>query len=61
MSLRQHPLPAGFIEPCLPTSIERPPSGTGWLHEIKRKNDKRVMLYGLVVATLANPRTRLYG
>jgi bifunctional non-homologous end joining protein LigD len=25
----------GFIEPCLPSPAERPPSGPGWLHEIK--------------------------
>jgi bifunctional non-homologous end joining protein LigD len=25
---------SGFIEPCLPSPAERPPSG-GWLHEIK--------------------------
>lgn len=24
-----------FIEPCLPSSAEKPPSGPGWLHEIK--------------------------
>jgi bifunctional non-homologous end joining protein LigD len=27
--------PAGFIEPCLPSLAARPPSGPGWLHEIK--------------------------
>jgi bifunctional non-homologous end joining protein LigD len=27
--------PAGFIEPCLPSPAERPPSGPGWVHEIK--------------------------
>src|SRR5215471_21334955 len=27
--------PSGFIEPCLPSPAERPPSGPGWLHEIK--------------------------
>jgi bifunctional non-homologous end joining protein LigD len=27
--------PAGFIEPCLPSAAERPPSGPGWIHEIK--------------------------
>lgn len=27
--------PAGFIEPCIPTSARVPPSGPGWLHEIK--------------------------
>jgi bifunctional non-homologous end joining protein LigD len=31
--LRTHP--AGFIEPCLPSRAERPPSGPGWVHEIK--------------------------
>jgi ATP-dependent DNA ligase len=53
MSLRPHTLPAGFIEPCLPTSTKRPPSGKGWLHEIKhdgfrviaRKSGNRVRLY----------------
>jgi bifunctional non-homologous end joining protein LigD len=53
MSLRPRTLPAGFIEPCLPTASKRPPSGAGWLHEIKhdgfrviaRKNGGRVRLY----------------
>ena len=26
---------SGHIEPCLPSPAERPPSGDGWLHEIK--------------------------
>lgn len=26
---------AGFVEPCLPIPAKRPPSGSGWLHEIK--------------------------
>jgi ATP-dependent DNA ligase len=51
--LRSRTLPAGFIEPCLPTSTKRPPSGAGWLHEIKhdgfrviaRKQGNRVRLY----------------
>ena len=25
----------GFIEPCLPSAAERPPSGPDWIHEIK--------------------------
>ena len=45
--------PAGFIEPCLPSRAERPPSGPGWVHEIKhdgyrliaRKRDGRVRLF----------------
>jgi hypothetical protein len=51
--LRPRTLPAGFIQPCLPTSTKRPPSGKGWLHEIKhdgfrviaRKDGKRARLY----------------
>src|SRR6516225_9001646 len=27
--------PSGFIEPCLPSPADRPPSGPGWIHEIK--------------------------
>jgi hypothetical protein len=27
--------PSGFIEPCLPSTAERPPSGPDWIHEIK--------------------------
>ena len=27
--------PTGFIEPCLPTRADRPPTGSDWLHEIK--------------------------
>jgi len=25
----------GIIEPCLPSPAKAPPSGPGWLHEIK--------------------------
>jgi len=53
MSLRPSTLPTGFIAPCLPTNAPQPPSGPGWLHEIKfdgfrviaRKEGKRVRLY----------------
>jgi bifunctional non-homologous end joining protein LigD len=53
MPLHLRDLPAGFIEPCLPTSAPSPPSGELYLHEIKhdgfrliaRKNDNRVRLY----------------
>jgi bifunctional non-homologous end joining protein LigD len=24
-----------FVEPCLPSPVEQPPAGTGWIHEIK--------------------------
>ena len=46
-------LPAGFIEPCLPTRSPQPPIGSEWVHEIKhdgfrviaRKSEKAVRLY----------------
>src|SRR4249920_3121285 len=28
-------LPFGFVKPCLPTKVFRPPSGSLWVHEIK--------------------------
>src|SRR6201982_2005071 len=46
-------LPAGFIAPCLPTKVDKLPSDSKWLHEIKhdgfrviaRKNAAQVKLY----------------
>jgi bifunctional non-homologous end joining protein LigD len=36
MSLRERTRPGlGIIEPCLPSSAKAPPSGPGWIHEIK--------------------------
>jgi len=35
MLSRQRVLPAGFIEPCLPTKADVAPSGGLWVHEIK--------------------------
>ena len=36
MSLRERTRPGlGIIEPCLPSPAEAPPSGPGWIHEIK--------------------------
>ena len=26
---------ASFIEPCLPSPADKPPSGSNWIHEIK--------------------------
>src|SRR4030081_2874788 len=34
-SSRTRSAPAGFIEPCLPSPADRPPSGANWIHEIK--------------------------
>jgi bifunctional non-homologous end joining protein LigD len=36
MSLRERTRPGlGIIEPCLPSPAKAPPSGPGWMHEIK--------------------------
>jgi bifunctional non-homologous end joining protein LigD len=36
VSLRVRKRPAlGFVKPCLPSSAKTPPSGAGWVHEIK--------------------------
>jgi bifunctional non-homologous end joining protein LigD len=33
--MRSRLTPAGFVLPCLPSPVAAPPSGPGWLHEIK--------------------------
>jgi ATP-dependent DNA ligase len=33
----------GFIDPCVPALAAKPPSGPGWVHEIKHDG------YGLIV------------
>jgi bifunctional non-homologous end joining protein LigD len=36
MSLRERTRPGlGIIQPCLPSPAKAPPSGPGWIHEIK--------------------------
>ena len=48
------PVPsAGFIEPCLPTAARVPPSGPGWLHEIKHDGYR-------LIARLDGRRARLF-
>jgi bifunctional non-homologous end joining protein LigD len=44
LRLRSRPLPLGFIEPCLPTVATKPPSGSGWLHEIKHDGFRTLVL-----------------
>ena len=51
--IRSRSKPPGFILPCQPALAERPPSGPGWLHEIKfdgyrvlaRKDGEQVRLW----------------
>jgi bifunctional non-homologous end joining protein LigD len=43
----------GFVEPCIPTLAAKPPTGPGWVHEIKhdgyrlivRRDGKAVRLF----------------
>ena len=48
-----HPLPPGFIEPCLPTASDKCKSGPAWVHEIKHDG------YRLIVRRTSD-RVRLY-
>jgi bifunctional non-homologous end joining protein LigD len=59
--------PPGFILPCQPALAERPPSGPGWLHEIKfdgyrviaRKDSERVRLWARTTSDYSNTFTRI--
>jgi bifunctional non-homologous end joining protein LigD len=50
---RAGPRPSGFIKPALPYGRDQPPTGSGWIHEIKfdgfrmlaRRDGARVRLY----------------
>jgi bifunctional non-homologous end joining protein LigD len=36
-------LPVGFVEPCIPTLAAKPPSGPGWVHEIKHEGYRLIV------------------
>jgi hypothetical protein len=49
MSLRERTRPGlGIIEPCLPSPAKVPPSGPGWLHEIKH-DGFRILARGVIL------------
>jgi hypothetical protein len=50
---------SGFIEPCLPSPAERPPSGPGWAHEIKH-DGFRMMVRDVNVSVRRARDTRDY-
>ena len=52
MSLR-YPRPPGFIEPALPCARGLPPTGSGWIHEIKFDGFR-------LLARRDGPRVRLF-
>ena len=36
--------PIGFIEPCQPSAAHKPPSGPGWIHDIKHDGYRMMAL-----------------
>src|SRR5262245_35736759 len=52
-TVRNRPLPLGFIEPCQPSTAAAPPSGDRWLHEIKHDGMR-------LMARRAGAEVRLY-
>jgi bifunctional non-homologous end joining protein LigD len=63
----QAPRPPGFILPCQPALADRPPSGPGWLHEIKfdgyrviaRKDGEQVRLWARTRSDYSKAFTRI--
>src|SRR3954463_1189554 len=65
--IRTRSKPAGFILPCQPALADRPPAGSGWLHEIKfdgyrviaRKDGEQVRLWARTTSDYSNAFTRI--
>ena len=65
--LRSRSKPEGFILPCQPALADRPPSGPGWLHEIKfdgyrviaRKDGEQVRLWARTTSDYSKAFTRI--
>ena len=65
--VRSRSKPDGFILPCQPALADRPPSGPGWLHEIKfdryrviaRKDGDRVRLWARTTSDYSKAFTRI--
>src|SRR5436190_14363248 len=43
--------PSGFVEPCLPSPADQPPSGSGWVHEIKHDGFRLMARRGIRLLT----------
>jgi ATP-dependent DNA ligase len=43
MVIRINRLPAGFVIPAQPVLASRPPSGPGWVHEIKHDGHRMIV------------------
>jgi ATP-dependent DNA ligase len=50
---------ASFIEPCLPSPADKPPSGSTWIHEIKHDGFRLMARRGPMSIRLITPGQRL--
>jgi bifunctional non-homologous end joining protein LigD len=65
--IRTRSKPVGFILPCQPALADRPPSGLGWLHEIKfdgyrviaRKDGEQIRLWARTTSDYSKAFTRI--
>jgi bifunctional non-homologous end joining protein LigD len=65
--IRWRSKPPGFILPCQPALADRPPSGPGWLHEIKfdgyriiaRKDGEKVRIWARTTSDYSKAFTRM--
>jgi bifunctional non-homologous end joining protein LigD len=65
--VRSRSKPPGFILPCQPALSERPPTGPGWLHEIKfegyrviaRRDGEQVRLWARTTSDYSKAFTRI--
>ena len=65
--VRSRSKPPGFILPCQPALADRPPSGPGWLHEMKfdgyrviaRKDGEQVRLWARTTSDYSKAFTRI--
>jgi hypothetical protein len=49
---------SGHIEPCLPSPADQPPTGTGWIHEIRHDGFRLMARRDPVGIRLLNQRFR---
>jgi ATP-dependent DNA ligase len=56
MLSRARPVPSGFIEPCLPSPADRPPTGPEWVHEIKHDGYRLMVRRDPIGRTAINSR-----
>jgi ATP-dependent DNA ligase len=61
MLLRTRRTPPGFIEPCLPSPADRPPSGLGWIHEIRHDGFRLMAQRDPVSVRLLDPTRDMSG